>query len=469
MNRHTTRNGRFQSILAFSFLSTYILSFLFEGQVLYGLQDLHHTTTSGYILLAIVAHFFGLFTCGFIAKTAAIARCVMLGGMGLSLLTTLPFFFPPSPLWSWGLIVGGYTSGWALASWGYFLKAFTPKNERLKTCADLLILSNIIMVLINVVTIKISPLLGLTLVMLCLPLGMICTLKLPVDLKPGEQEKVSRRADRELHKPLMLLCMFIAILTINSGLMYEVVNPAFVHLTALTSWYWAVPYIAALFIMRNLPVGIKHARMLYAGMAMMMGSFIGFMLLGRKALDYLVIDTLLLAACGVFDLFWWSILGEMLDYTENPSTVWGIGLSANVLGVLSGGVIGMVVMSAQRLSAEITVIALTVVCISLAILPLLNRHLTLLLKSHAYLTVYDTLGENQQTALLSKTQALSPLTLREQEVVQLLLSGKSNREIAAALHITEHTVKTHTRNIYAKYAVRTRAELISSLLKGEVL
>jgi DNA-binding NarL/FixJ family response regulator len=177
----------------------------------------------------------------------------------------------------------------------------------------------------------------------------------------------------------------------------------------------------------------------------------------------------MLAACGVFDLFWWSILGEILDYTENPSTVLGIGLSANVLGVLSGGVIGMLVMSAQRLSAEITVIALTVVCISLLILPLLNRHLTLLLKSHAYLTIYDTMGKNQQTALLSKTEALSPLTIREQEVVQLLLSGKSNHEIAVALCITENTVKTHVRNIYAKYAVSSRAELLSSLLKGEAL
>jgi DNA-binding CsgD family transcriptional regulator len=263
--------------------------------------------------------------------------------------------------------------------------------------------------------------------------------------------------------------MFSTILTINSGLMYEVINPAFAHLTTLTSWYWAVPYIAALYIMRNLPAGVKHAKMLYTGMAMMVGAFIGFMLLGRKALDYLVIDTLMLAACGVFDLFWWSILGEILDYTENPSTVLGIGLSANVLGVLSGGVIGMLVMSAQRLSAEITVIALTVVCISLLILPLLNRHLTLLLKSHAYLTIYDTMGKNQQTALLSKTEALSPLTIREQEVVQLLLSGKSNHEIAVALCITENTVKTHVRNIYAKYAVSSRAELLSSLLKGEAL
>jgi DNA-binding CsgD family transcriptional regulator len=251
--------------------------------------------------------------------------------------------------------------------------------------------------------------------------------------------------------------------------MYEVINPAFVHLAALTSWYWAVPYIAALCIMGNLPTGIKHANMLYAGMTMMVGAFLGFMLLGRNTVDYLVVDTLMLAACGVFDLFWWSILGEMLDYTENPSTVLGMGLSANVLGVLCGGVIGMVATTAQRLSAEITVIALTVVCITLVILPLLNRHLVLLLKSHAYLTAYAIMGENQQTAILYNKEALDPLTGREQEVLQLILSGKSNREIAESLHITENTVKTHVRNIYSKYAVRSRAELISNLFKGKTL
>ena len=259
---------------------------------------------------------------------------MMLGGMGIALMTTLPFFFAPSPLWSFGLLAGGYASGLALASWGYFLKAFTPNSKRLKTCADVLILSNILMVIINVVAIEMSPFLGLTMVILCLLLGMIFTWKLAVDPKQREQGKERGRADGQLRKSLLLLSTFITILTVNSGLMYEVINPAFVHLAALTSWYWAVPYIAALCIMGNLPTGIKHANMLYAGMTMMVGAFLGFMLLGRNTVDYLVVDTLMLAACGVFDLQV-EYLGEMLDYTENPSTVLGMGLSANVLGVLA--------------------------------------------------------------------------------------------------------------------------------------
>ena len=79
------------------------------------------------------------------------------------------------------------------------------------------------------------------------------------------------------------------------------------------------------------------------------------------------------------------------------------------------------------------------------------------------------MGENQQTAILYNKEALDPLTGREQEVLQLILSGKSNREIAESLHITENTVKTHVRNIYSKYAVRSRAELISNLFKGKTL
>jgi DNA-binding NarL/FixJ family response regulator len=64
---------------------------------------------------------------------------------------------------------------------------------------------------------------------------------------------------------------------------------------------------------------------------------------------------------------------------------------------------------------------------------------------------------------------LDPLTAREQEVLEMILTGKSNREIAAALNITENTVKTHAKSIYSKYDVRSRARLISILLRGEDL
>ena len=467
MNRFKTLNARRLSVAGFSFLFAYILSFQFEGQVLYSLLDLRGTDADRYILAAIIAHFVGLFTCGLFVKSQAAAKSMMLGGMGLCLAASVPFFFAPSSLWLGGLIVSGYFSGCAVAAWGFFLRAFTPDNERIKSCADVLIYSNLLMIAVNVVAMNRSPFVGLSLTMLCLVIGIAFIWMLPLEQDNEKNQTFKNKTHGGIKSQLILLCLFVFIITINSGLMYQVINPAFEHLTGLVSWYWAVPYIVALVIMRNLPMKVKRSRILYIGMAMIIGAFISFMLLGRKTSDYLIVDTLMLGACGIFDLFWWSILGEMLDYSDNPTQTFGIGLSANVFGVLCGGFLGMFVTSIGLPSAEVAVIALTVVCVTLVMLPPLNNQLVLLLKSHAYLAAYDNMGQSQQTDIVCQIKTLDPLTVREQEVLQLILSGKSNREIAGALFISESTVKTHVRNIFSKYDVGSRAELISTLLKNQ--
>lgn len=52
------------------------------------------------------------------------------------------------------------------------------------------------------------------------------------------------------------------------------------------------------------------------------------------------------------------------------------------------------------------------------------------------------------------------LGLREKEVLRLLVSGKSNREIADTLHVTVSTVETHRNNILHKLHLHNLAELI---------
>ncbi|HQC70462.1 MAG TPA: helix-turn-helix transcriptional regulator, partial [Sedimentibacter sp.] len=153
---------------------------------------------------------------------------------------------------------------------------------------------------------------------------------------------------------------------------------------------------------------------------------------------------------------------------ENPAMLFGIGLSSNVLGVLCGGFIGVFVTSIGLPDAEVAVIALTMVCITLVMLPPLNNQLALLLKNHAYLAVYDNMSRSQQTDIIRYVKTLDPLTAREEEVLQLILSGKTNREIAELLFISENTVKTHARNIFSKYDVGSRAELISTILKNQI-
>ena len=52
---------------------------------------------------------------------------------------------------------------------------------------------------------------------------------------------------------------------------------------------------------------------------------------------------------------------------------------------------------------------------------------------------------------------------RQQQVIELLLQGKSNRQIASKLGISESTVEFHLRNIYGKLHVNSRTEAILKL------
>lgn len=55
----------------------------------------------------------------------------------------------------------------------------------------------------------------------------------------------------------------------------------------------------------------------------------------------------------------------------------------------------------------------------------------------------------------------SKITVREQEIITLLLEGFHNREIAKQLYISESTVKTHIKSIYRKLKIKNRIQLVN--------
>ncbi len=53
------------------------------------------------------------------------------------------------------------------------------------------------------------------------------------------------------------------------------------------------------------------------------------------------------------------------------------------------------------------------------------------------------------------------ITARESDVLRLLLSGFSNKEIAGKLSLSAETIKVHRRNIYAKLNIKSQSELFA--------
>lgn len=63
--------------------------------------------------------------------------------------------------------------------------------------------------------------------------------------------------------------------------------------------------------------------------------------------------------------------------------------------------------------------------------------------------------------------ARRPLTPREREVLQQLLTGRSEKQIASYLELKRGTVHEHITRIYAKFGVQSRVELMSLWLNGD--
>jgi DNA-binding NarL/FixJ family response regulator len=55
------------------------------------------------------------------------------------------------------------------------------------------------------------------------------------------------------------------------------------------------------------------------------------------------------------------------------------------------------------------------------------------------------------------------------EVLRIMATGKSNKEIGASLHVTEGTVKMHVNHILKKLDVGGRAEAISQAIKRGIV
>jgi LuxR family maltose regulon positive regulatory protein len=64
------------------------------------------------------------------------------------------------------------------------------------------------------------------------------------------------------------------------------------------------------------------------------------------------------------------------------------------------------------------------------------------------------------TTTASREELLEPLTRREREILRLMGRGLTNPEIAEALVISPHTVRTHATHIYAKLEVGNRARAV---------
>ena len=78
-------------------------------------------------------------------------------------------------------------------------------------------------------------------------------------------------------------------------------------------------------------------------------------------------------------------------------------------------------------------------------------------------------GDAPSAAGIPAQHAASTLTSREREVLRLLASGSSNKQVAAALNISINTVETHRARIMSKLALHSMNALVRYALRNGLI
>jgi DNA-binding NarL/FixJ family response regulator len=73
-------------------------------------------------------------------------------------------------------------------------------------------------------------------------------------------------------------------------------------------------------------------------------------------------------------------------------------------------------------------------------------------------------GANTETK-----ENLSELTTRERQVVQLLVEGKGNKDVAVAMRVSVKTVESHRSNINRKLSIRSTSDLVRYALRNGIV
>ncbi len=451
--------NKYYLLISFSIVFGWVMSFPYEGPVMYAMAG--EKGIDGVLLntLTVFLHFGGLFCGRYITQDIISARKATLICTGGSIVLSLFIPFVSVKTWVYIIPFVSFLTGIVIASNGHMIKGYIPSEQRAKTVANLLIYGNIILIGAHIFANNAMPIISFIFIEILLILAFIATLKIDTNEKLVRQPIIEQGTEYIL-KHYWIFFLFIFVITINSGIMFQVIYPYFGEFQLLTSIYTNIPYIVAIYLLSRFYKRNKFY-FLYVGLALWGVTFILFAFLEQTAFSFIVICSIMLFAAGIFDLFWWSIMANNFDNVKNPSSLFGLGLSINVLGVWVGGVIGNYLTGIGVEKQALSFMGLFIVILSMLIILPLNNRLSDLLEYNEFLVKFNHMNKKEMKSFIEEVQIV--LSNREFEVFSLLITGKTDTEISNELYISHHTIKTHNRNIYKKLSVSNRVELIEKI------
>lgn len=463
----------------------WLLSFPFYGPLLSSFtQDKEIHVLYSYVDLFLVTHCISFFLGALFLHNTSLWHKSMCYSLAITILFSSLFLFSANQyllLLSMGVL--GIVSSIFILGWSCIFSTSAFINNRFANMALIIILANIIYILFDVFSKIIDYKLLITGLLLLLASNLILLLRavrikseldLIIEESRGEVINNTRFSNRINIAYLALLSLFVFGLYINAGFIYTVMQPSFVDSTQLLPY---ISYISTLLLFYFFAKKLTVSLLAYWGISILGLSFVAFVLFEKAQLSILLSRTLIDAAYATIDLFVWVLLAIIAYKYRQPYKVFGFVLGSMLLSIIIGNVLSDNILALDTNYQElIGIFAIVPIFLTLLILPIINSAVKNEWTSKP--TIPDNVTEDNQQAdsysedillqnLLQHIEFGAKLTEREVEIVGLIIKGQKNNEIAEMLFITNNTLKTHLRNIYAKFSVNRKIDLISLTLKKD--
>ena len=213
------------------------MSVPYEGQFLYTLAEYFYVDSYPWLTVSLVMQIVGLLTGGLLIRTMEASKRVLLGTLPFCILCTSTFFFTSYWIGVIALLACSAAAGICIAACGYFFRICTVPGKRFGIAVDIIIIISILKLLVNTFVVYVSEYAGTALLIVILSIALYFSFRLPKEQK----EEVPRYpySRKRLVQATILLCLFIAVNTIDFGIIIQTIMPAYEHIEWLSSWYWA--------------------------------------------------------------------------------------------------------------------------------------------------------------------------------------------------------------------------------------
>ncbi|NMB16976.1 MAG: hypothetical protein GX980_07685 [Firmicutes bacterium] len=360
--------------------------------------------------------------------------------------------------WIWASIISGIASSGLTAYWAELFVEYVPAQERGRSVALLMILSNGVYYILYLLIPSIAS--TMTVSLSLIPAAGTVWLLAGGRHFPSPSPECAKTVEPFLPRDALLplswtMGVFIFAFYLTGGLVYESL-----YLTSpehpWARWFSTIPYIITGAI-AGLEADAKGRRMLPVKACIFLGmGLVCSLFLRNPDASFLVGSVLALAAFGYMDVFLWTYLADIALAPRRAVTTYGLGLALNLITVSVGSLM-------PHSRPGFAVGPHFIVGAGTGILFLSLGHLV-----HAIDRTEEVIEHFSPPDIQTKVRQLtSKLTDREGEVLSLLISGMSNEDIAQELHVAEATVKTHLRSIYRKTGFPNRRTLLSRLVADE--